>query len=130
MGAMSQTLSRFGIGASEIASIASMNPYETPFDVWLRKTGPAPDKESTPPMEWGLRLEPAIRQKYVDETKYEAWVPRESMFRKDTAWARATPDGMLIKPMERSGRGAMQDFADQWWGIVQCKNVGAWVGKE
>lgn len=34
-----QELSRHGIGASEIAAIAGLNPYASPWGVWPAKTG-------------------------------------------------------------------------------------------
>lgn len=116
-----QQLSRRGIGASEIAAIAGLNPFESPWDVWLRKTGQAPEKDSTSPMEWGNRLEPAIRQKYVDDTGSMIWVPPESMFHGELDWARATPDGIVLS----SGVAK----PERWQHLLQCKNVGTWVEK-
>lgn len=113
-----QTLSRHGIGASEIAAIAGFNPYASPWDIWLRKTGQAPDVEPTEPMEWGNRLEPAIRQKYVDDTGLFVDVPGESLFHTNIHWARATPDGIVV-----DDHGIRQH-------LLQCKNVGFWVGKD
>ncbi len=113
---MTQALSKHGIGASEVAAIAGLNPYCSPWDVWLKKTGQAPEEPGNENMEWGLRLEPAIRQKYVDETGHNVLVPTESMFHRETKWARATPDGIGL-------RGA------DWTHLVQCKNVGGWVEK-
>jgi len=117
-----QQLSRHGIGASEIASICNMNPYASPWDVWLRKTGQAPDQEENAPMEWGIRLEPAIRQKYADETRSLIHVPRESLFSKEHAWARATPDGIVVNEPSTWP-------LPTWKHLLQCKNVGQWVGK-
>ena len=34
-----------GIGSSEVATIVGLNPYETPYQLWLRKTGQIPAKE-------------------------------------------------------------------------------------
>jgi len=113
-----QTLSHYGIGASEIAAVAGLNPYASPWDVWLRKTGQCPEEEQNAPMEWGHRLEPAIRQKYVDDTKAVVHVPTESLFHPGRPWARATPDGIVLEDAER---------ISLWKHLLQCKNVGAWV---
>jgi putative phage-type endonuclease len=113
---MSQQLSDLGIGASEISAVVGLNPYASPWDVWLRKTGQAPEFQTTEPIEWGHRLEPAIRQAYADKTGAAIHVPLASIFHKTTPWARATPDGIVIQ-------------GGQWQHLVQCKNVGTWVEK-
>jgi putative phage-type endonuclease len=113
---VTQQLSTYGIGASEISAVAGLNPYASPWDVWLRKTGQAPDVESTGPIEWGHRLEPAIRQAYADKTGAALYVPGKSIFHPETPWARATPDGIVIK-------------GSTWERLVQIKNVGTWVEK-
>jgi putative phage-type endonuclease len=112
-----QQLSSFGIGASEISAVAGLNPYASPWDIYLRKTGQAPDIEPTEPMEWGNRLEPAIRQKYCDDTGELVHVPITSLFHADYPWARATPDGIALA--KEHG----------WKHLLQCKNVGSWVEK-
>lgn len=113
---MKQTLSHFGIGASEIAAVAGLNPFASPWDVYLVKTGQAAAFEGNEFTEWGHRLEPAIRQKYADETGAAIYVPTESMFHPSVAWARATPDGIVI-------------LDGDYERLVQCKNVGEWPGK-
>ncbi len=112
-----QQLSNHGIGASEISAVAGLNPYASPWDIWLRKTGQTPDVEQNAPMEWGHRLEPAIRQAYADKTHASLHVPAESLFHPEHTWARATPDGILVSN------------AGTWQAILQCKNVGTWVEK-
>lgn len=114
-----QNLSHAGIGASEIAAICGLNPFASPWDVWLRKTGQSAEFEGNAFTEWGHRLEPAIRQKYADDTSSLVHVPRESLFSSERAWARATPDGIVLTgPDDRA-----------WSHLLQCKNVGTWVGK-
>lgn len=119
---MTQDLSNFGIGASEIAAVAGMNPYASPWDVWLVKTGQKEPFEGNAFTEWGNRLEPAIRQAYVDQQRVNVMVPRESLFHRSNDWARATPDGIVIdEPPVSPGA--------KWVALVQCKNVGGWVEK-
>lgn len=113
---MTQQRSNFGIGASEISTVCGMNPFSSPWDLWTRKIGEAPDVEQNEPMEWGNRLESAIRQKYCDETGFTVEVPKESMFHPEHPFARATPDGIVFGP-ERIG-------------LVQIKNVSFWLGRE
>jgi putative phage-type endonuclease len=119
--AMTQTLSRHGIGASEISTIAGCNPYETEWGLYLRKTGQAPDIDPTPPIEWGHRLEPAIRQAYADKTGATMHVPSESLFSAEHNWARATPDAIVLAGTEPLA---------PWDYLMQAKNVGYWPGKD
>jgi putative phage-type endonuclease len=118
---VTQALSTHGIGASEVAAVCGMNPFSSVWDIWLRKTGQAPDEEPSGPLEWGLRLEPAIRQKYADETGATLYVPSASLFHAAHAWARATPDAIVLT---RAGEPAA------WSHLVQCKNVGYWPARD
>jgi putative phage-type endonuclease len=59
---------RQGIGSSEIATILGLNKWETPYQLWLRKTGQAPAKEETFAMRAGHYLEDAVSQFWQDET--------------------------------------------------------------
>lgn len=117
-----QRLNTHGIGASEIAAIAGLNPYASPWDIWLRKTGQKPDVEATQAIEWGHRLEPAIRQAYADKTSAIIHVPETSIYHNDREWARATPDGIVLS-------GEPSNPISLWTHLVQCKNVGHWVEK-
>lgn len=56
---------RKGIGASEIAAVLGISPWESPFSLYWRKVNDW-DFDGSAAMEWGTRLEEAIAQKYVD----------------------------------------------------------------
>lgn len=60
-----------GIGGSEVASILGLNPYETPYQLWRRKTGQEPPKEETFAMRAGHYLEDAVAKFWQDETGRE-----------------------------------------------------------
>jgi putative phage-type endonuclease len=115
-----QRLNSFGIGASEIAAIAGLNPYSSPWDVWRSKVDGV-ETPSNAPMEWGHRLEPAIRQKYADDTNVKVMVPETSLYHPVIPWARATPDGIVLDEKSGDAAGAV------WKHLLQCKNVGTWV---
>lgn len=59
---------RHSIGASEVPTVLGVNPYETPLQLWMRKTGRMPEKAETQAMKMGKRLEPVIAQLYTEET--------------------------------------------------------------
>lgn len=49
-----------GIGSSEIASIFSENPWQSAYDLWLIKTGQAPEFEGNEACDRGNYLEPGL----------------------------------------------------------------------
>lgn len=56
------------IGCSELAVALGMSSYETPFQLWERKTGRAPGKQSTLAMRLGVPMEPVIKALYEERT--------------------------------------------------------------
>lgn len=58
-----------GIGASEIGTLLGINPFESPYQLWLRKTGQTAPKEENFAMRAGHYLEEAVALFYQDETK-------------------------------------------------------------
>lgn len=58
-----------GIGASEAAAVVGLSPYKTPFQVWLEKTGRAPDVPESEAMRWGHRLQQVVGDAFAEETK-------------------------------------------------------------
>lgn len=57
-----------GIGASEVAAVVGLSPWETPYSLWLRKTGQVPPIEENFAMRRGHYLEDAVVQWWQDET--------------------------------------------------------------
>lgn len=60
-----------GIGASEVAAVLGLSPWETPFSLWLRKTGQVPALEETVAMRMGHLLEPVIAQLWEEATGFK-----------------------------------------------------------
>lgn len=57
-----------GIGSSEVATILGLNPFDTPYQLWLRKRGMIDPVQETFIMKAGHYLEPAVAQFFADET--------------------------------------------------------------
>ena len=58
------------IGSSEIGTIMGVNPFQTPYDLWLRKTG-RETFEGNEATRRGQLLEPVVAQMWVDKTGIE-----------------------------------------------------------
>lgn len=58
---------RNGIGASEIAAVVGLSPFESAFSLWHRKKGNLPGADpSNPLFYWGHALEPLVAQKFSE----------------------------------------------------------------
>jgi putative phage-type endonuclease len=85
---------RRGIGASEIAAVLGISPWESPFSLYWRKVN-GWDFEPTAEMEWGTRLEDAIAEKYA-ALHFDDWlVRRTGLMTGPEPWMLATPDRLL-----------------------------------
>lgn len=101
------TARRSGLGASETATILGLNPWRTPLDVWLEKTGPAPDgdTELNEAAAWGNVLEdPVARATVKRHPDLGKLVPTPGLLRHpEHHWMLATLDRLLAP---RGKRGA------------------------
>lgn len=55
-----------GIGASEAAAVLGLDPFRTPFQVWLEKTGRAAPFAGNAYTDLGNRLEPVVADLYAE----------------------------------------------------------------
>lgn len=100
-----------GIGASEIAAVADLDPFRGPTDVWLDKMGLARRTESV--AQWsGHKLEPVIAEMYAERTGATLVDGGGTVRHPTVAWAVATVD-------RRAAPGPAP--------LVEIKNVGAWA---
>jgi putative phage-type endonuclease len=53
-----------GIGASEISAVLNFSKFQSPYDIWEKKTGRAPALEQTQAMEFGTALERVIADRF------------------------------------------------------------------
>lgn len=59
-----------GIGGSDAAVIMELNPYKSPYQLWMEKTGQAvpPDLTGNQRVYWGTKNEPNIAEWFQEET--------------------------------------------------------------
>lgn len=107
-----------GLGASEIAAVAGLDPHRTPLDIWMLKRGlaePFPGNEFT---RWGNRLEAVIAGAYA-ETRGVLLDTRDTLRHAGEPWMLATPDRVVLESggteerlLQVKNRGLRQ--ADRW----------------
>jgi len=89
------------ITATRIAAVLGLSPWESPFSLWHKLAGTVSDTvEVTPEMEWGVRLEPAVIQKFCDVHPEWTFVAAGTWRHRERGWQRATPEGLLIPPCD------------------------------
>lgn len=88
------------LGASEVPSVAGLNPHRTALDVWLEKKNMVPAFAGNAHTEWGLRLEDAIATKY-GEVMGVPLMRSESIV--SDAWMSCTPDRLVVTETDHPG---------------------------
>jgi putative phage-type endonuclease len=91
------------LGASEIGAVAGLNSKRTPLDVWAEKRGLVPPFQGNEYTEWGLRLEGAIAQKYVEVVDASDFSKPDSIIHPAHDWKSASPDGIVVVDGVRRG---------------------------
>jgi putative phage-type endonuclease len=95
--------------ASESAAVMGLSPWQTPYQLWLAKTGRATTKV-TPAMRRGTDLEPAARAAYEDRTGLvmQPLVLEDGMY--SASLDGMTLDGDLILEVKCPMRGTRSDL--------------------
>lgn len=105
---------RSGIGASEIAAILGESSYgDSPYSVYSSKVYGDGDSELSESAEWGLLLEPVIREVYARKTgrTVEFYRGHSTFVHPSLPWARASLDASQFAhdgPFAEFGRGTLQ----------------------
>lgn len=84
-----------GIGASEVSAVIGVNPWESPFSLWLRKTGQISPLEENQAMRLGHLLEPVVVSLWEEATGWKAVkASAKDIIYQDPEhpWRKVTPD--------------------------------------
>jgi putative phage-type endonuclease len=81
---------RQGIGASEIAAVMGISPWESPFSLYWRKVNDW-RVDLSHEMEWGNRLEPVVADKF-EQSHPEVFLLPSPLVVGPEPWILATPD--------------------------------------
>lgn len=107
-----------GIGASEVATIVGLNPWETPYQLWRRKIGLDPAKPMNAAMNTGHILEDGVAQYWAQATGREIIAASKDDFMfidKERPYLRVSPDRTFWI------EGATRN--DDNKGILECKTT-------
>lgn len=106
----------FGLGGSDVAAACGLNPWKTPFQLWLEKTEKVRqdiDEATAERMRWGHLLEPVILREFDERHPEFVLTGGEGMYAdREHPWMFANVDGLA---WHTSGQLA---------GIVEAKSAG------
>lgn len=99
------------IGSSEISTILGLSPYETPLQLWCRKTGKLSDVDQNDYMLIGNHLEPVVANIFQRREQKSVKYVGQTFVHESIPWASATPDYWIM------------GISDAPQGILECKTT-------
>lgn len=90
---------RSGVGASDVAGILGISPWESPYSIWLSKVLPGqPEKDPTDAMDFGRRAE-AMLGEWFEDRNPGLYVRGEQTecHHPDHMWMSCTVDGFVFE---------------------------------
>jgi putative phage-type endonuclease len=113
---------RNGIGGSDVAAVLGVSKYAGPTKVYYDKLGVLPDEDNAA-MEWGRRLEAAVRQKFADEhPEFHVTEGPGLVAHPQRPWQLATIDGLAAESPDgepvaivevKTGAAGAEDWGDE-----------------
>lgn len=103
------------ITGTDAGTIACVNKYQTPYQLYMEKKGLIKREPANSAMIWGKRMEPVIRQAYAEETGYEVKEIPYMLASTIYPWMAGNLDGAVRLP---SGE----------WAVLEIKNLGPHTG--
>lgn len=101
------------LGASDCAPALGLSKWKSPLALYLEKTGELPpDEIENDAIEWGVRLEPVVRQKYAEVTDRVVRLPTATVTHVDYPWMVCHPDGVTDDGRLYEGKTAA--FMEGW----------------
>lgn len=107
-----------GIGGSDIAAIAGMNPWKSPMGVYLEKIGQVEDAEPSEAAHWGVVLEDVVAQEFKRRTGWYVERCNRLLAHPEHPW--------MLASLDRKYR----DPDTGLWGVLECKTTSAWKRDE
>ncbi|MFY1588960.1 YqaJ viral recombinase family protein [Micromonospora sp. WMMD734] len=120
-----------GIGASEIAAVLGLSPYDSPFSLYWRKKLHT-TTEMNEAMEWGLRHEGTIAAKFREQHPEFIAVPGGLYRHPVHRWMLATPDLILENAQPGCDELAQIKTTRSWdgWGTPGTDQIPAYYAAQ
>lgn len=122
---------RQGIGASDAAAIANVDPYRGPMTVWLDKTGRLGEDDEDPEYrQWGNLLEPAIADQFM--TRTGLYLPARALMVEHPTlpWMRATVDAVVSEVEPGDIEPGQLVPGATLAGVLEIKTVAGFKGRD
>lgn len=129
---------RRGIGGSDAAVIAGLDPYKSPIRLWMEKRGEVEEELAGEAAEWGLLLEPVIAAEFTRRTGMKVRRRNAILQHPGHAWMLANVDREVvgedalleIKTTSAWNRGAIAEdrLPDRY--VIQAQHYLAVTGKQ
>lgn len=108
------------IGGSDIAAVAGLSQWESPYTKWAKKTGQIPDSiEPSMSMRLGTKLEAPILEIFSEEHPELELYTTGTWANKDEPWMRANPDALYADSTGEFGILEIKFSRDYWTSVPQ-----------
>lgn len=107
------------LGSSEIATAAGLNKFQTPLQLWMRKTGRDTSIIDNKHTRLGKKMEQVVAETFIEEKPtFELEKCNSTFIDEKIPWAVCTPDYFLHEP------GSLDKQ------LLEIKTSGIWANKE
>jgi putative phage-type endonuclease len=128
-----------GIGGSDAAAVCGLSRYKTKVDVWLEKTGQAPDKDENEFMYFGNVLEPIVGAEFEKRTGKKIIIPNETYRSSEHPFMLANVDYLIdgenaILECKTASAYSLSEWGESWTDdypqeyVIQCAHYAAVMG--
>ncbi len=115
-----------GIGGSDAGTLVGVNPYEQPYDLYLEKTGEAPNKDifDNPPIHFGNIFEPVVINEYMRKTGKKVRRVNKTLQHPDLPFVLGHIDGdVLREPRAIEVKLVTSPFVAKEWGAPSTDEI-------
>lgn len=110
-------LRRAGIGGSDAAAVAGMNPWKSPVGVYLEKTGQITPPEAGEAAHWGNQLEDVVAREFATRSGLRIQRSNKLYRHKDHPFMLGNVDRLITDSSKRRG-------------ILEVKTTNAWAAAD
>lgn len=104
---------RRGLGGSDASTVVGVNRWSSRYELWLDKTGRLPEREASPRMDAGVRMEPVMRAWFTDEQGIA--VHRQGLVvNRERPWQMVSLDGLTEDGGIFESKCTGWRLADEW----------------